>query len=368
MKLKLIKLIAIFGSIIFLTACGSAPSANWPATTTDGQNIYLSNGGHVYSVNIASGVENTVASAEGNVPARFPQKADAALSFFAPVALTADGQMLVGNAATKKHEYFSVDPKTGNINWTFSDAKNSWMAGSLIIDQTIFAPSGDGNLYLLDLKTGKTAKPALKLSEHSLWASPVTDGELVFVVTMEHEVVAVDKAGEKVWAQELDTSILASPLVLDGTLYVATLSGNVFALDTATGEQKWNTALQGNIWGTPATDGSSLFVGTVTGKTGKFYSLNIADGTIQWQKDESGSIIAGAVVSNGMVYFGTELGKLQALDLTGAPKWQAVIENAKFYTSPLISNDSVLMAPMNADFVLVAYDLNGVQRWTFDGK
>jgi outer membrane protein assembly factor BamB len=368
MKLKLFKLIAVFGSILLLTACGAAPASSWPAVTTDGLNVYLSSGSHIYSVNVSSGVENTLVTAEGNVPARFPQKVDGALSFFAPAALGDNGQLLIGNAATKKHQFYSVDPKTGAIAWTFEGATNTWIAGALIMDQVVFAPAGDGYVYLLDQKTGAMVKDPVKLSEHSLWATPATNGELVYVVTMEHEVVALDKTGEKAWSQSLDTSILASPLVLDGTLYVGTISGKMFALDASSGEQKWNAALQGNIWGTPASDGTNLYIGTVTGKTGKFYALNLADGAVVWQRDDAGSIIAGPAVTNGLVLYGTELGKLQALDASGAPKWQAQVENAHFYTTPLVSNDSVLIAPMNAEFVLVAYDLNGVQRWTFDGK
>lgn len=73
-------------------------------------------------------------------------------------------------------------------------------------------------------------------------------------------------------------------------------------------------------------------------------------------------------VHGEMVLYATEAGKLQAMDAAGTPKWQALIENAHFYNAPLVVGESIVMAPMNAEFVMVAYDLNGAQRWTFTGK
>jgi outer membrane protein assembly factor BamB len=143
----------------------------------------------------------------------------------------------------------------------------------------------------------------------------------------------------------------------------------LYALNAATGAQLWVKMLEGGIWGTPATDGENVYVGTVKGTTGKFYALNASNGQIVWQKDEEGSITAGPLVTSDQVVYVTELGRIQSLEkAAGAPKWQATIENAKLYTTPLLAGDLILIAPMNAKFLLAAYDLNGAQKWTFIAK
>lgn len=368
MKLKMLKMLAVLGAMVFLTACGSAPATNWPALSSDGETVYLSNGSFIYAVDVDGGIEKTVNTAEGVLPARFPQKADGAMAFYAPVEISPTGSILVGNSATKSHNFFNVDPANGNIIWSFDQAKNTWFAKSLTIGETVFAASGDGNLYRLDLATGSSAGEPIKISDHSLWISPVSDGSAIYVVNMDHQVVALDLEGNEKWTTELDTSILSSPLVADGKLYIGTLSGKLFSIDAASGEILWNSQLTGGIWGTPALAGDALYVGTVSGTAGKVYSLSAANGATIWTKDEEGSVVASPVVHGEMVLYATEAGKLQAMDAAGTPKWQALIENAHFYNAPLVVGESIVMAPMNAEFVMVAYDLNGAQRWTFTGK
>lgn len=367
MKLKLGQFLAIASVALFLSACGGAAASSWPAATEHNGSIYLSNGANMYVVNANTGVEATIATANGNTPARLPLNADGAVSFYAPAVFAGD-DIFVGNAATKGNQLYAIDSSSGGIKWVFSEAKAPWIAGVYTDGSVVFAPSGDGDLYVLDAATGASVTEPIKLSEHSLWATPVSDGELVFVENMDHEVFAFDLKGIQAWKTTIDSSILGSPMVYDGKLFVGTLSGSLYSLNTSDGSINWKKQLEGNIWGTPATDGASVYVGSVVNTAGKFYSLDINTGEINWQKDEEGSIIAGAVVNESDVIYVTEAGKLQVVTNAGTPKWQAIIENAKYYTTPVVANGFVVVAPMNSDYLLAAYDLQGAQKWTFTGK
>jgi len=351
---------------VLLSACGAAPANNWPGVATDGSHIYLADGQYVYKILLSDGTEVTTQTADGPVPARFPLKAEGSKSFYATPALTLDGQLVIGSAATSEHTLYSIDPATGAVKWTFPGLKSPWLAGALVLNDTIYAPSGDGNLYGFSLNGEKRWEFAA--STHSLWTTPITDGKLVYLATLDHEVFAINSAGKKVWNAKLDNGIIGAPSVVDGTLFVGTLSGNLYALSTTDGSQKWVKALEGSIWGTPATDGTNVYVGTVNGTAGKFYIVNAANGQIVNTKDEEGSITAGPLVTPDQVVYVTEMGRIQSLDMTGAPKWQGTIENAKLYTAPLLAGDVILIAPMNAKFLLAAYDLNGAQKWTFAPK
>ncbi len=351
---------------VLLSACGAPPATNWPGMASDGSHVYLADGQYVYKVLLSDGTEAITQTADGTVPARFPLKAEGSKSFYAAPALTSDGQLVIGSAAQSEHTLYSVDLSNGAVKWTYTGLKNPWLAGALALDDTIFAPAGDGKLYGFSLTGQKLWEfPA---SKHSLWTTPVTDGKLVFLATLDHEVFAVNSRGQKVWSAELDNGMIGSPSVLDGTLYIGTLSGNLYALDAATGSQKWVKMLEGGIWGTPASDGTNVYVGTVYARAGKFYIISAANGQVVASKDVEGSIAAGPLVTADQVVYVTEAGQIQALDKTGTAKWQAVIENAKLYTTPLLAGDLILIAPMNAKFLLAAYDLNGAQKWTFSPK
>jgi outer membrane protein assembly factor BamB len=46
-----------------------------------------------------------------------------------------------------------------------------------------------------------------------------------------------------VWAAETDGPFDAAPLVRDGVVYAATMTGTVWALDSATGAVRWRTSV-----------------------------------------------------------------------------------------------------------------------------
>jgi outer membrane protein assembly factor BamB len=351
---------------VFLTACGAAPSSNWPGLASDGTHVYLADGQYVYNVLLSDGSEVTTQTADGPVPARFPLKAEGTKSFYAAPALTGDGQLVVGSAAQGEHTLYSIDPVSGAVKWTFPGLKSPWLAGALALNDAVYAPAGDGKLYAFGLNGQKRWE--FIASDHSLWTSPITDGKLIYLATLDHEVFAINPEGKKIWSFKLDNGVIGAPSILDGMLYVGTLSGNLYAISATEGTQKWVKQLNGGIWGTPVTDGVNVYVGTVLGTAGKFYAINASNGQIVWTKDEEGSIAAGALITADQVIYVTELGRIQSLDKNGAPKWQATIENAKLYTPPFLAGDVILIAPMNAKFLLAAYDLNGAQKWTFIAK
>ncbi len=367
MKFNRIVLVLFAASLaVLLTACGAAPATNWPGLATDGTHAFLAEGSYVYSVLLSDGTEVTTQTADGPVAARFPAKADGAKSFSAVPALSKDGQLFIGNASAKDNTFYSIDPLTSTVKWTYAGLGQPWLAGALVLNDIVYAPAGDGKLYSFSLTGQKLWDFAA--STHSLWTPPVTDGDQLYLVTLDHEVMAISMSGKKMWGKTLDNGIVGAPVLNGQNLFVGTLSGNLYALNAATGDQVWVKMLDGGIWGSPASDGTNVYVGTVIGKTGKFYALNASTGQIAWSRVEEGSVVAGPLTHADQIIYVTEAGRIQSMDKNGAPKWQATIENAKLYVAPVLAGDLILIAPMNANFLLAAYDLNGAQRWTFAAK
>jgi outer membrane protein assembly factor BamB len=357
---------------VLLTACGAAPQANWPGMTSDGKNVYMADGQVVYTVQVSNGQELTTPTADGPVPMRFPLKTDGNVSIYGAPALTSDGQMIFGNASTltNDHTLYSIDPATGNVKWTFADAKGAWIAGAVVGADTIYAAAGDGKVYAVDFKGKK--RWDISVSDHALWTSPITDGKLVYVATLAHDVIALDPAtGKQRWKKTLDNAIIGAPAIsADGVLYVGTISGNLYAINAAEGSQVWLTQLKGGIWSTPVLDGSTLYVGTSDGTAGKFYAVNTADGKLLRNPvEETGAIIASPLITKDQVIYVTEDGFINFFDKNGARSIPVIkIENAKLYTTPILVGDLILIAPMNAPFMLAAYNQKGVQQWAFVPK
>ena len=357
---------------IFLSACGGAPPAtNWPGMASDGKNVYITDVTYVYTVRASDGQAITVPGADGTpAPMRFPATADANLNFYAAPVLSPDGQMILGNGLASSADggprlLYSLDPATDMQKWSFAESKGTWLGSAAAGTDGIYGASGEGKVYAIEL-TGKKRWETV-VSKHALWSAPVTDGKRVYVSTLDHEIVALDaQTGVQAWKIDLDTSLLASPVVTaDGMLYIGTLSGDLYAIKTADGSKAWRSTLDGNIWSTPAVGGKVLYIGTSKGAAGTFYALNIDDGKTIWTHDEVHAIIASPLVLPDQVIYVTEAGHIQSLNMDGTSKWQVDIQGAKIYTTPILAGNIIVVAPMNAQFILAAYDQNGVQKWTF---
>jgi outer membrane protein assembly factor BamB len=362
---------------LFLSGCGARTVSNWPALSSDGANIYLADGLQVYIVDTVEGREHSLNLNGTMTPVRFPQKANSSELFFGAPALTADGQIIVGSITSKDHSLFSITPFSDQVpqgsettyrqNWIFIQSKGGWVAGPLVLNEMIYLGDSDGTLYAFTLKGD--LKWTFEKPEHGLWATPATDGTTLFVTSLDHFVYAINpQDGSELWSAELDGAILGTPAVSDGKLYVGTLSQSVYAIDAAQGSILWQKQVNGWMWGGPVIDQGTLYFGTIIGQQGgggTLYALNAADGSVAWTRDEAGAILASPLVLSDQIVYGTELGLVQSLDKNGKPLWQATLTDAQIYTSPLAVGDLIVIAPMNNENFLYAYDHNGVQKWAF---
>lgn len=118
-------------------------------------------------------------------------------------------------------------------------------------------------------------------------ATPVVAGGRIYTMDAEALVGAWDaRTGAPVWRRDLaprsgrDRAAYGGGVAFaDGVLYVSSGFRFVTALDAATGEVKWRTALPSPIHGAPTVAGGRLYVVDVEDQ---LYTLNTADGAVAW--------------------------------------------------------------------------------------
>lgn len=339
-----------------LSACsGTAGASSWPGMISDNKTAYVSFNQHVYAVDLGNGAEQW----------RFPAKADAARTFFAPPVLTKDGQLLVSGFDS---QVYSLNPQQkgqeNQASWPFK-AKNRFIAAPLVTDQMIYAPSADGSLYALDLKgkqvwSFKTGQP--------VWATPATDGKTIFLSSMDRYVYALDPAnGKEIWkSDELGGAIVGSPaLGEDGTVFIGSFGNEMVAINGQSGKVKNRYTTNGWVWAGPVLAGDKLYFGDLTGN---LYALNTADLSQVWKvqpdASETRKIADKPLVTQDTIYFSSESGNLFALSLAdGSTRWSKPA-GGKLNAAPVAAGDLILVAPDSGP-LLVAFDANGNQKWTF---
>ncbi len=337
---------------IFLSACSGQPLANnWSGLAADAERAYLSSGSFIYAVDLESGKEVW----------RYPAKADGKLLFYANPVLTSDGQLLIGSAGTN-HPFFSLDPETGKENWAeaFTKSKGGWVGSPLVLNETIYAPNADGFLYIIDLD-GKEAADPIELGG-ALWSAPSTDGSLLYVTSLDHRFHVIDPAvGESNEPIDLGGAAPSSPVIGSDGVYVGSFASTIEFIKS-NGEHEVIAATESWIWGSPLLDGKTLYYADLSGKV---FSLDLASGNQNWDTVQpDGPVVASLLIAGDQIYVATEAGTLVALDRDGKTVWEKTV-GGKIYTTPVISGDLILVAPYQAEIALAAYDAAGKQAWTF---
>lgn len=122
------------------------------------------------------------------------------------------------------------------------------------------------------------------------------------------------------WNVSIGTELIGSPAVADGVVYIGSNNGKIYALDAATGAEKWNATIgTGYLMSSPAVTNGSVFIGS---DDSRVYALNATTGETVWDFLTGGEVQTSPAVLNTIVYVGSDDTSLYALDaLTGAKIW-----------------------------------------------
>jgi len=276
--------------------------------------------------------------------------------------------------------FYALDAGTGNERWRFEtgdlvpwewgfEGWDAYTSSPVVVDSVVLFGAGDGNLYALELTEGR-----------ELWrfatggrirSSPAVADGFVYVGSADGRVYAVDVAtGDERWRYEPEgashvsaefgfdrKSIIASPVVAGGTVYVGSRDGFMYALDRTTGEFKWR-ADHSVSWAmsSPAVLDNVLYSGTSDGQF--VHELDVESGEERWRFVAAGYTWSSPAVAGNTVYVGDGGGYLRALDRdSGDERWS------------YRANDGVLSSPVVAEGVVYfGSDDGAVYALTGDGQ
>ncbi len=149
--------------------------------------------------------------------------------------------------------------------------------------------------------------------------------------------------GTEKWSFSTGDYVVSSPAVGgDGTVYVGSDDGNVYALNGSTGSEIWNFTTGGDVhYSSPAVGGDgTVYIGSVDGNV---YALNGSDGSEIWNFTTGDGVDSSpAIGADGTVYIGSEDNHVYALDgSTGSEIWNFTTGN-DVRSSPAIGSDGTI--------------------------
>lgn len=168
-----------------------------------------------------------------------------------------------------------------------------------------------------------------------------------------------DQLAER-WTFQTGNAIEGAPAIVGNVVYVASMDKFLYALDLATGQQKWKTNL-GLVKASPAVANGRVYIGNIDGK---FHCLDATNGKILWEFDTAGEITAGANFHKENILVGSHDSTLYCLSTEGKKLWEYKIDGP-VNGAAAVAGDRTFVA--GCDSVLHVIDANtGKQLGTVD--
>jgi outer membrane protein assembly factor BamB len=180
---------------------------------------------------------------------------------------------------TLGRKVYAVDLQTGKQVWV--KELNGAIFGSPALapdNKSIFVGTFDKQLVSLSINDGSILSTQTVSSW--IWEGPAVDDQYVYVGDAAGMLYAFPlSANGKPWTQQLNGTIIATPLVIDGTLTVGTESGNLYFMDTS-GQNLRSITVPGKVYSTVANAGDMLLVAP-TGGDSLLLGVDL-NGTTKW--------------------------------------------------------------------------------------
>lgn len=276
--------------------------------------------------------------------------------------------------------------------WTEGVGGGAGMSGArlapAVANGRLYAAGVDGTVEAIDAVSGRTLWQK-KLGKRSGWfgrrgvnslrwsGGPSVQGDLLVVGGLDGQVHAMStQDGADRWNAQMTSEVIAAPAIADGMVVVRSNDGHLVGLDATDGTRKWifdqsvpALSLRGNS--APLIANGIVYDGF---DNGKIVAVRLSDGSEQWSQAlsvgegrtevERLSDVDGNMISDGSALFGAGYrGQVAALALdTGRPLWQRDLSS---YVGAAISGNAVVI--VDAEGNVWAFDREtGVNLWKQD--
>jgi outer membrane protein assembly factor BamB len=351
---------------LILSACGGAPvPQNWPGLTLADDTIYVISGlpQKVYMLDASNGTEKgtfAVSEEQGVTTWWSPVTVGGDLAFVGYTELRTG--FLTADAG--QTSLYAFDPETGTAQWSV-DAESFILPAPFYIDGVVYFGASDGCVYAVDVETKRLKSnwpprddkgEFVCQTEEAIWATPLVVDGRVYVAAMDHYVYTFDaETGNLIWKSQVGGAMAAPPTLAleDDILYVGAFDGQAYALEAESGKLVEGFGFQASnwIWSRTLAHGGQLYV---TSLDGNLYALDPSNGAEIWSYcdtsvDDNGRcndmvLRAGPVEAASSIIIASESGKVIALE-DAVEKWKQTLGSGApeggILTTPVVSEDTV---------------------------
>ena len=243
--------------------------------------------------------------------------------------------------ADYKGNVFRLDARTGGRIWIFGTGEKIVSSPRADARMVIVGTTG-GRITALDANDGRRLWSVVV--GKSIWASPALGEDYIIAAATDGSLSRLSRSGAVQWSSKQDGTIYSSPLVIEKENLVIFGSGDksVRAVSLADGRLVWRAETGGDMRGSPAFDGTNVYIGS---ENGILYALSL-DGAKIWNTDVRGAIRSTPLIKDGLLYvtsYGAGLTALRCADGTRVTEYGA---ESPVYSSPAVEGDLLFFGTM----------------------
>ncbi len=220
--------------------------------------------------------------------------------------------------------------------------------------QSSFATNGTEDLVKWKFSTGD-----------EISASPVVGNGTIYVGSLNGNLYAVDKKGHMKWKFKTGNIIISSLAIDDeGTIYFGSGDGKLYALHQ-NGSLEWSYDTEGHITSSPAVaENGTIYISSYSG----LFAIS-ENGSLRWNKDIGRiSHSSPSLDENGNIYLiKKKPGKLYSFSPDGAIRWTYNLDEENVISTPVLDENGNIYANSKGE-KLYSIDQNGTLRWSFKPK
>jgi len=303
------------------------------------------------------GIE-TERSVDATVTRRLAWKFETLGDIWATAGRTQEGDLVFGNMSNK---FYCLSPE-GTQLWSAPvEAEITSEAAVDLSTGTSYFGAMDGRVHAV---SGSGAKEwTVGLGSPPGGAIRFVEGT-VYVAAYSGDVYALSaNDGSTLWQSKLPDFISASPTIgPDGTLYVGCQDASLYAV--ASGEVQWSVPTGDEVWSTPAVgDGNNIFFGS---SDGWLYAVD-QGGSKLWMQEIKGQIWGRPLTTaDGFVYVGsTSKYVTKLVQATGNVEWTVKTQGIT-YSSPAKGPDGIIYLGTTTGKLYALEPEQGEIQWTFE--
>ena len=223
---------------------------------------------------------------------------------------------------------YALDLTSGRERWRFATG-GKVRATPSVQDSTAVVGAWTGRFYALDVATGKvrwvhhTVGDTIDLARagydrRAIQSTAAIAGGLVFFGSRDDGFYALDLlTGERKWRASHATSwVVGSPAVRDGKAYIGSSDGHfIQSVEVATGRELWRTPTGANVLSSPVLTGDLLVAGTAMTNAGRgdVIVLDAATGRVRWRLPLGEAVWSSPVVVDHEIYIGSDDGSVVSI-------------------------------------------------------